>query len=486
MGMEEKAEPDQPTRSTNDLLGQLAGLFDIEPGDMADAVVIEGLVDLIDLAGRVDAAVARFASVFDSRALGAVDGARTTGSWLAARTELSAPASSAVVRQGHRLDHCPHIEAAARSGRLGVAKVRRLLDARVDVEDLFALCEADLVDATAPLTVAHAFGVIDDWRRVALATADLDDGPEPAGDTGRNQLHLSKTFQGRWVLNGDLDSLNGEALANTINDWIDRRIKCGTIDPSDPRGRPGQRADALCALTGNGSEGGGHQPRAHINLHWDADHLLGTDIAELADLDRRRCNTSGGATLAHDRATELMCNADITDLLIRFGYHNSRSILGVTHTRRHPTDYERRALDQRDQGCVFPGCTAPTSWCHAHHITPYEIGRTTTLDDLVLLCGHHHRAIHRDFHLTKDHATGHITVARPDGTIIETSHPARRGTKLPLDRPVTNRTAPPDPGRRTRFSSEYLQPPDPNSRQTHDRRGRRGDRASPEDRGEAA
>lgn len=265
--MEEEAESDEahgrhrrvdpaatPERSGAVLMGALAGLVDVEAGDLADAEVIDGLVDLIDLAGRVDAAVARFASVFDSRHLGAIDGARTTGSWLAARTELSAACSSGLVRTGHRLRHCPHVEAAARSGRLGSVKVRRLLEARVDVEDLFALCEADLVAAIEPLTVAMATQVINEWRRVALATAGLDDGPEPAGDPGRNQLQLSKTFRGRWALNADLDAQNGEALSNAINDWIDRRVKAGAIDPADPRGHAGHRADALCALTGIGAD----------------------------------------------------------------------------------------------------------------------------------------------------------------------------------------------------------------------------------------
>jgi len=32
----------------------------------------------------------------------------------------------------------------------------------------------------------------------------------------------------------------------------------------------------------------------------------------------------------------------------------------------------------------------PPSWCHAHHIVP----GTTSLDNGVLLCGHHHRLIH--------------------------------------------------------------------------------------------
>ncbi len=32
--------------------------------------------------------------------------------------------------------------------------------------------------------------------------------------------------------------------------------------------------------------------------------------------------------------------------------------------------------------------------CHAHHLTHWADGGDTALDNLALLCGHHHRVIH--------------------------------------------------------------------------------------------
>ena len=462
--MEEKAENpsghEEPAPATPaQLMTGLVGVLDAEPADLSEGEVMDGLVSMVDLMGRLDAAASRFAAAFDSKALGAIDGARTTGAWLAARTELSRPVAGGLVHTGRRLSGCPHVDAAARSGRLGRSKVNKLLEARKDVEELFAAHEEALVGDVEPMTVARAFLYIDEWRRIALATVGLDDGPEPAGDTGRNELRLHRTFQGRWALDADLDALSGEALKNMLEDWIDRRVKAGAIDPTDTRGKHGHMADALIALIGlaadHDNETGCHQPRARINLSWDADDLLGKDIADLAELDQRHCNTTSGTTLAFRTADELMCNAEIIDLLVRFGYDHTRNILGVTHTRRYPTDKERSALNERDRGCVFPGCDAPVHWCHAHHITPYEIGQTTRLDDLVLLCGHHHRAIHTEFTLARDHTTGKITVTRPDGTEIATAthrpepgrsspHPVSQGTKLPLH-PPRRPSPPPEP-----------------------------------------
>ena len=53
----------------------------------------------------------------------------------------------------------------------------------------------------------------------------------------------------------------------------------------------------------------------------------------------------------------------------------------------------RRALQKRDQGCRFPGCTAHKH-IDAHHIQHWADGGETRLDNLVTLCRHHHRAVH--------------------------------------------------------------------------------------------
>ncbi|MFU8833379.1 MAG: HNH endonuclease, partial [Wenzhouxiangella sp.] len=53
----------------------------------------------------------------------------------------------------------------------------------------------------------------------------------------------------------------------------------------------------------------------------------------------------------------------------------------------------RRALQKRDQGCRFPGCTAQKH-VDAHHIQHWADGGETKLDNLVTLCRHHHRAVH--------------------------------------------------------------------------------------------
>jgi hypothetical protein len=53
----------------------------------------------------------------------------------------------------------------------------------------------------------------------------------------------------------------------------------------------------------------------------------------------------------------------------------------------------RRALGARDGGCRFPGCTN-TRFVDGHHIKHWADGGETSLDNLVLLCRHHHHLVH--------------------------------------------------------------------------------------------
>ena len=70
--------------------------------------------------------------------------------------------------------------------------------------------------------------------------------------------------------------------------------------------------------------------------------------------------------------------------------------LDVGRMARTATDAIRRALNLRDGGCVFPGCTRPPRRCHAHHVRHWLDGGQTAVENMVLLCRHHHLVVHHD------------------------------------------------------------------------------------------
>ena len=62
--------------------------------------------------------------------------------------------------------------------------------------------------------------------------------------------------------------------------------------------------------------------------------------------------------------------------------------------RRDQAVSEANPLECR--GCAVPGCDRLPSQCDAHHVQFWEDHGTTGINDLVLLCRHHHRMIHAD------------------------------------------------------------------------------------------
>ena len=56
-------------------------------------------------------------------------------------------------------------------------------------------------------------------------------------------------------------------------------------------------------------------------------------------------------------------------------------------------DRTPRAIRARDEHCTFPGCTN-TRFVDGHHVEHWADGGETRMENLVLLCRHHHRLIH--------------------------------------------------------------------------------------------
>ena len=53
------------------------------------------------------------------------------------------------------------------------------------------------------------------------------------------------------------------------------------------------------------------------------------------------------------------------------------------------------ALNIRDGGCRYPGCTQHF-WTDAHHVRHWAAGGETKLENLITLCRFHHTQLHKD------------------------------------------------------------------------------------------
>ena len=90
-----------------------------------------------------------------------------------------------------------------------------------------------------------------------------------------------------------------------------------------------------------------------------------------------------------------------------------------TKTPRHPRPTPRPLRPR--PGCV--GCGLDPDWCQAHHITYWENGGNTDIDNLALVCSRCHHQIHDNGHRIKQTPTGkHVMIPPPP----ETAHPTRQ------------------------------------------------------------
>jgi hypothetical protein len=78
----------------------------------------------------------------------------------------------------------------------------------------------------------------------------------------------------------------------------------------------------------------------------------------------------------------------------------------------------RRALNARDPGCGFPGCTSQR-YLDAHHIEHWADGGLTKLSNLVSLCRTHHRLVHEGGIRVEAREGGGWRFSRPDGREFE-------------------------------------------------------------------
>jgi hypothetical protein len=94
--------------------------------------------------------------------------------------------------------------------------------------------------------------------------------------------------------------------------------------------------------------------------------------------------------------------------------------LDVGRKQRTVSTALKRALWSRDRGCSFPGCYK-TRYVDAHHIHHWADGGDTSLENLTLLCTHHHTLLHEGgFSIHRD-SNGGLYYRRPDGRVIPRS-----------------------------------------------------------------
>ncbi len=399
---------------------------------VSETELLASTVALARLRATVEAAyLAAVAEVDRRRAAPAADGLRGSGSGVGASTESFLRTSTAMTPSQARAD----VEAAralAPDGtlrelepQLAAGDVTRAhvdvatrclgripLHLRTTDADRAAIATyfATLAPTRHPRELQSAASAL--LERLAPEVADRFD---PRAHE-RRFLDMTTDVTGMLVGRFALDPVAGAALQAAVD-------ACAAPEPTGPDGRdvrtaPQRRADALSVLAdralGAALPSRGERPR--VVVHATVEQLARARRAGPA-------RTEAGTDLGPDALRRLSCDAVLQRVVQdRDGALLGSEKLDLGRTARLADVHQRRALAARDRGCVVPGCGAQPAHCDAHHVVHWADGGPTALDNLVLLCGSHHTAVHA--------GTWQVRIA-PDG-VPEVVPPARVD---PLRRP---------------------------------------------------
>ena len=153
-------------------------------------------------------------------------------------------------------------------------------------------------------------------------------------------------------------------------------------------------------------------------------------VAPETDLDAGLAviEQAGGLHIGKEAARRVACDAG----LVVLRHAADGQVLDVGRRSRTVPSAMRRALLSRDRGqCQFPGCES--RHCDAHHVEHWADGGETRLQNLVLACRFHHRALHEGgFRVVPGDTDGQFRFLRPDGTPLPAEPPLARWEGAPL------------------------------------------------------
>jgi hypothetical protein len=145
----------------------------------------------------------------------------------------------------------------------------------------------------------------------------------------------------------------------------------------------------------------------------DRAHLLVlTDLETLLAAGRDGAVLANGRHISNATLRRLACDARL-QLAVE---ESDRGVVGIGRTSRSIPGWLRKLVLARDGGCRFPRCHR-RRWVHVHHIVHWADDGPTDLDNLITLCGYHHRLLHNAGWRISGDPQHDVEFVRPNGSL---------------------------------------------------------------------
>jgi predicted restriction endonuclease len=323
------------------------------------------------LAGQINAAnyqLLKLIAVFDQKEGWAEHGVKSCAHWLNWQCGIALGAAREKIRVAHALEQLPATNKAFARGELSYSKVRAMTRVATNENEDFLLTIAEHG------TASHMEQVVKKYQRV-----------ERSAEQKHAQLKKLVSYvddDGMYVIHARLPAEEGEQVVNAIeavisNEQADTQAEDVSAETLHETYEV-KRADALAKMAEHylATSTRGSQP------------LAGHERYQLV-LYHRLQPSEMSSIMMDSQISRIACDASIRNLDV----NQHGQVVSIGRKSRVVPQTMRRALEARDTTCRHPACCA-TNYLDAHHIVHWVDGGETRLDNLVLLCRHHHRALH--------------------------------------------------------------------------------------------
>ena len=345
--------------------------------------------EITRLAGHINAAQHRFLTLLAAlieRDAWEGAGIKSPAHWLNYHCGIDLGAAREKVRVAKSLSTLPAIDEAFRCGTISYSKVRAMTRSATPEN------EQMLLQVALHGTAQHVEQLVRKYRRAETLTDNR------CAESHYEARELSCYFDddGMLVLRGRMTPEDGAVFMKALEVMVAAQNPPVTSDEETAnlpqKTFQQKRVDALLALAEQAMSTmeEGLQPLSSADKYQVVIHIeRGGELSH-----EQHCSIESGAhhlPLSPATAMRLCCDASLVPVL----EDTSGNVLNIGRKTRAIPPSIRRALQIRDHGCRFPGC-CESRYVDAHHVQHWCDGGETRLDNLVLLCRHHHRLLHQE------------------------------------------------------------------------------------------
>jgi hypothetical protein len=313
--------------------------------------------EITELCSYIYAAESRLLALireFDEKEYWAQQGLCSCAHWLNLKCGIGMNAAREKVRVAHALAKLPKIDKEFAGGALSYSKVRAIT--RIADES-----NEDYLLMIAKHGTAHHVEKLVSKYRVAKRLQDAEFANEQYNS--REVTHYYD-HDGCLVIKARLPAEQGALVVKAIEMAMDAEFAERSSDVSE---------DVTETYLNNSESSGSTADRYQVVVHVTAE----------------TSNLEDGPHVTAVTSRRIACDCAV----VAIKENENGEPLSIGRRSRSIPPPMRRALRARDKGCRFPGCTN-TRFVDGHHIKHWADGGETSLDNLVLLCRHHHHLVH--------------------------------------------------------------------------------------------